>query len=151
MDRKGRTVFRGLLPFLFIAACVSVATGSRARAVEPATRAPATELADGIWTVHGHAIHGTRRCGDWLVRLTNARGQLSGVVSHARTTVPMENLVLMPDGSFSGTTRAGLAGSRFARASKITGRFSEDSVSLTFNSELCPPRHGVATRHAAGG
>ena len=48
MDRKGRTVFRGLLLFLFIAACVSVATGSRARAVEPGTRAPATELADGF-------------------------------------------------------------------------------------------------------
>jgi hypothetical protein len=64
--------------------------------------------------------------------------QLSGVVSHAPTTVRMENLVLIADGSFSGTTRAGLAGSRFARASKITGRFSGDSVSLTFESELCP-------------
>jgi hypothetical protein len=28
--------------------------------------APATQLPDGIWTVQGRAIQGTRRCGDWL-------------------------------------------------------------------------------------
>jgi len=113
--------------------------------------ASAAQLADGTWTVQGHAIHGTRRCGDWLVRLTNARGQLSGVVSHARSTVPIQNLVLMPDGSFSGTTQASLSGSRRAPPSKVTGRFSEDMVSLTFDSERCPLRHGAATRRAAGG
>jgi hypothetical protein len=141
MDRKGRIVFRGSLRFLFIATCVSAATVSPVRA----------QLADGIWTVQGPAIHGTRRCGDWLVRLTSAQGQLSGVVSHARSTVPIENLVLMPDGSFSGTTRASLSGSRRAPPSKVTGRFSGDTVSLTFDSERCPPRHGTATRHASSG
>ena len=151
MDRKGRIVFRGSLRFLFIAGCVSVAAVSPVRAVAQVSTAPATQLADGIWTVQGHAIHGTRRCGDWLVRLTNARGQLSGVVSHARSTVPIENLVLMPDGSFSGTTQASLSGSRRAPPSKVSGRFSGDTVSLTFDSERCPPRHGTATRHAAGG
>jgi hypothetical protein len=157
-------VLRGSLRFLLIVLCVSV-QGACQSTVEvpsapvavssvPAGRvapAPATELADGIWTVQGPAIHGTRRCGDWRVRLTSAQGQLSGVVSHARSTVPIENLVLMPDGSFSGSTQASLSGSRRAPPSKVTGRFSGDTVSLTFDSERCPPRHGTAIRHAAGG
>jgi hypothetical protein len=165
MDRKGRIVFRGSLRFLFIVVGVSVQGAcqsaveapsapvavSPAPAAQPVAPAPATQLADGIWTVQGPAIHGTRRCGDWLVRLTSAQGQLSGVVSHARSTVPAENLVLMPDGSFSGTTRASLSGSRRAPPSKVTGRFSGDTVSLTFDSERCPPRHGTAIRRAAGG
>ena len=36
------------------------------RALEPVVAAPATQLPDGIWTVQGRAIQGTRRCGDWL-------------------------------------------------------------------------------------
>ena len=119
-------------------------------ALEP-TAAPATQLADGIWTVQGRAIQGTRRCGDWLVRLTNRQGQLSGVVSLARSSVPIQDLALQPDGSFSGTTQAGLTGSRHARAYKVTGRFSGDTVSLTLQDDMCPPRHGTATRQAASG
>ena len=140
-----------MLRFLLIAACASLAAISPVGAVKPATTVPATQLADGIWTVQGPAIHGTRRCGDWLVRLTNARGQLSGVVSHARSTVPILNLVLMPDGSFSGTTQANLSGSRRAPPSKVTGRFSGDAVSLTFDSERCPPRQDTVTRRAVDG
>jgi len=141
MDRKGWTVFRRSLPFLFIAVSVSVA------AVVPVQ----AQLTNGSWTVQGTRVPGSRRCGEWLVRLTNARGQLSGVVSHARATVPIQKVVLMPDGSFSGTTQASLSGSRRAPSSKVTGRFSGDTVSLTFDSERCPPRHGVATRRTAGG
>jgi len=141
MDRKGWTVFRRSLPFLFIAVSVSVA------AVVPVQ----AQLTNGTWTVQGTRVPGSRRCGEWLVRLTNARGQLSGVVSHARATVPIQNVVLMPDGSFSGTTQASLSGSRRAPSSKVTGRFWGDTVSLTFDSERCPPRHGVATRRTAGG
>ena len=105
------------------------------------------QLSDGIWTVQGRAIPGSRRYGDWLVRLTNVRGQLSGVVSLARSSVPIQDLALLPDGSFSGTTRAGLAGSRHARAYKVTGKFSGDTVSLTLEDDICPPRHGIAIRH----
>src|SRR5271166_1125959 len=140
MDRKGRIVFRGTLRFLFVATCVSVAAVSPVRAVEPAITAQATQLADGTWTVQGTRVPGSRRCGEWLVRLTNARGQLSGVVSHAGATVPIQNLVLMPDGSFSGTTRASMSGSRRAPPSTVTGQFSGDTVSLTFDSERCAPR-----------
>jgi len=134
-------VFRRSLPFLFIAVSVSVA------AVVPVQ----AQLTNGTWTVQGTRVPGSRRCGEWLVRLTNARGQLSGVVSHARATVPIQKVVLMPDGSFSGTTQASLSGSRRAPSSKVTGRFWGDTVSLTFDSERCPPRHGVATRRTAGG
>jgi hypothetical protein len=151
MDRRGRIVFRGSLCLLFIAVCLSVVAVWPVRAVESVTTAQAMQLADGTWTVQGTRVPGSRRCGEWLVRLTNARGQLSGAVSHARATVPIQDLVLMPDGSFSGTTRASMSGSRRAPPSKVTGRFSGNTVSLTFDSERCPPRHGTATRSAAGG
>ena len=145
MDRKTETVFRISSSFLIIVVCVSLVAVSSVRAV-----APAAQLADGIWTVQGRAIQGTRRCGDWLVRLTNSGGQLSGVVSLARSSVPIQNLMLQPDGTFSGTTRAGLTGSRHARAYKITGKFSGDTVSLTLQDSMCPPRSGTAIRQASG-
>ena len=109
------------------------------------------QLADGTWTVQGEGSSGSRRCGAWLVCLTNLRGQLSGTVSHARTTVAIQNLVLMPDGTFSGATEADLRRSRHARASKVTGRFSGDTVSLTLEIQSCPARQGTAIRQAARG
>jgi hypothetical protein len=166
MDRKGRTELRGSLPFLLIAACMSVqsaceypaatppvpAAVSPVLAAAPAAPAPAIQLADGTWRVQGTRVPGSRRCGEWLVRLTSAGGQLSGTVSHARNTaLPIQNLVLMPDGSFSGTTQASLSGSRRAPPAKITGQFSGDTVNLTFDSERCPPRQGTAARRALGG
>ena len=141
MDRRGKLIFRGSLSFLLIAGCVWVSGISPARA----------QLADGVWTVQGEGSPGSRRCGRWLVRLTNVRGQLSGTVSHARTTVPIQNLVLMPDGTFSGTTEADLRRSRHARGSKVTGRFSGDRVNLTLEIQSCPARQGTATRRAVSG
>jgi len=147
MDRKGRTVLRRSMRLLLMAVCVSVQGDCQPTveapsapvavapvpAAQPVAPAPATQLADGIWTVQGPAI-------PWhppLWRLARSpdqsQGQLSGVVSHDRLTVPIENLVLMPDGSFSGSRRP--------PPSKITWRFSGDRVSLSFDSERCPPRH----------
>ena len=151
MDRKSRTAFCRSWSFLLIAGGVSVAAIAPVRAVEPVATAQTMQLADGTWTVQGPGFRGSRRCGDWLVRLTSAQGRLSGEVSHARANVPIRNLVLMPDGSFSGTAPASFARSRHAHASKISGQFSGDTVSLTFDSEHCPPRHGTATRRALGG
>ena len=141
MGRKGKCVVRGPLLFLLIAGCVWISGVSPVRA----------QLADGTWTVQGEGSPGSRRCGAWLVRLTNLRGQLSGTVSHARTTVPIQNLVLMPDGTFSGATKPDLRRSRHARASKVTGRFSGDAVNLTLDIQSCPAREGTATRQAARG
>jgi hypothetical protein len=107
-------------------------------------------LADGTWTVQGRELPGAR-CGHWLVRLTNAHGDLSGVVSLARGSVSLTNLTLMPDGSFSGSTRAGIVGSTYARAYKVTGRFSGDTVHLTLKNDICPARHGVARRSQTHG
>jgi hypothetical protein len=151
MDRKRPTMRRRLLSFLFIAVGAPLVTVSPLRAAEQMTAATETQLGDGIWTVQRLAIPGRRRCGNWLVRLTNAGGQLSGVVSLARASVPIQNLTLQPDGSFSGTTQAALVGSSPARAYKVSGNFSGDTVSLTLQDNICPPRHGTATRQARGG
>ena len=149
MDQIDRTLFRELPRFLLIMACASLGVFPLAETAESAAVVPATQLPDGIWTVQGRAIQGTRRCGDWLVRLTSRQGQLSGVVSLARSSVPIQNLALQTDGSFSGTTRAGLTGSRHTRAYQVTGQFSGDTVRLTLEDDMCPPRHGEAARQAA--
>ena len=163
MDRRGRTGFRGSLPFLLIAACVSVqsacqypaATHPAPAAVSPvpaAAPAPAIQLADGTWRVHGTRVPGSRFCGEWLVRLTSTGGQLSGTLSHARNTaIPIQNLELMPDGSFSGTAPERLVGRNRAPASKVIGQFSEETVSLIFESERCPASQGTAARHPPSG
>lgn len=140
---KGHTVFSSLPGSLAIAICVFLP----ARAQPPA--AAPNRIPDGTWTVQGREIPGTR-CGHWLVRLTNSRGTLSGVVSLARGSVPLTNLTLMPDGSFSGSTQAGLVGSTYARAYKISGRFSGDTVHLSLKNDVCPARQGTATRRTAG-
>ena len=138
-------MFSKLPSYLVIAICASLAAVTPARPQSPAT-GPAV-LANGTWTVQGREIPGTR-CGHWLVRLTNAHGRLSGVVSLARSSVPLQGLSLVPDGSFSGTTQARVVGSTYARAYKVTGKFTGDTVHLTLENDVCPARHGVATRHA---
>src|SRR5271169_7083980 len=137
----------GSLHFFFIGTCASLSAASPARAQPPG--APPVTLANGTWTVQGREIPGTR-CGHWLVRLTNSQGRLTGVVSLARGSVPIQNLALLPDGSFSGTTQAGVVGSTHARAYRITGKFAGDTVHLTLETNLCPARHGVAARQSGG-
>ncbi len=105
---------------LIIAMCVSLAATCTSRA-QPSPTAP-VRLLNVTWTVQGREIPGTR-CGHWLVRLTNMHGRLTGLVSLARASVPIENLTAMPDGSFAGTTRAGVVGSTRARAYKVSGKF----------------------------
>ena len=146
MHRIGGSLVRGSTLLLLVAVCASLAAVLPLRATEAVTTAPASELADGIWVVHGRAIPSSERCGDRLIRLTNKQGRLSGVVALGRASVRLENLALLPDGSFSGTTRGGLAGSRLARAYKVTGQFSGDTVSLALEDDICPPRHGIAIR-----
>ena len=148
MHKKVGSLVRGSTRFLAVAAGMLVAVIASMPLGEGAVAAG--PISDGTWRVQGRAIHGTR-CGDWLVTLTNTQGQLSGVVALARASVPIENLVLQPDGSFSGTTRAGLVGPRHARAYRIKGRFSGNTVFLTLEGNLCPPRHGTAIRQAAVG
>ena len=126
--------------------CALVAAVLLVPAVKPAAAGSTIELADGTWLVHAQVNSGSRYCSDRLVRLTNRQGQLSGAVAFARASAPIHNLVLLPDGSFSGATRGGVAGSKLGRFYKITGKFSDDVVSLTLEGTGCPPRHGTATR-----
>jgi hypothetical protein len=119
------------------------------RTAEPATAAVANRLPDGVWIVQGRRISGMR-CGDWMVRLTNAQDRLSGVVSLARSSVPLQNLAVSPGGSFSGTAPARVVGTTHVRGYRVTGRFSGDRVDLTLQDNICPPRHGTATRQARG-
>src|SRR5271166_2531458 len=118
-----RTPFNGsrALPALVVALWVSLAAIGPGRTQPPAAAPVVVPV--GTWTVQGREIPGTR-CGHWLVRLTNRDGRLSGVVSLARGSVPLENLVLQPDGSFSGATRAGVVGSTHARPYTVTGGFT---------------------------
>ena len=164
MNRRSRTVSLVSLRFLLFAVCMSMQSACQPQAAAPPAPAaappvpvaqpspppPAVQLADGTWTVHGRRVPGSRRCGEWLVRLTSAGGQLSGFVTHARATVPIQNLVLMPDGSFSGSTPARMSGSRRAPPSTVTGSFSADTVSVTFDSERCPARQATAIRRPSG-
>jgi hypothetical protein len=91
--------------FLAAAVCASVASVLPVRAVE--LMAEPASLADGVWTVQGRD-----RCGGWLVRLTNNQGHLSGIIRLTGSSAPFRNLVMEPDGSFSGTTRARVARTR---------------------------------------
>src|SRR5215831_11458940 len=144
MDRKGRA----LLSCLVAAVCASFVVVSAAGAVEPTAAPP--QLADEIWLVHARANSGGRYCSDRLVRLTNRQDQLSGAVAFARASAPIHNFVRLPDGSFSGATRGGAAGSELGRFYKVTGKFSGDAVSIILEGTGCPPRRGTASRKARG-
>ena len=146
MDHDGKAVVRRSSRSV-VALFASLVAVSLVPPVE-AAGTPAPSLAEGTWTVQGRAIHGTRRCGDWLVRLTNRQGQLSGVLSLARSSVPIRNLTLQADGTFSGTIQPGVVGSTHVRAYRVSGRFSGDMVSLKLEDNFCPPRQGTATRQA---
>jgi hypothetical protein len=125
-----------------VALCALVADVSPSRAVGPSAAPPAGPLADGVWTVRGRAIPG-RRCGDWQVRLTNAQGRLSGVLSLARSSVPIENLALLPDGSFSGATQAGVVGSTLCGLTGSPGGFP--ATRSTSPSKIMSARRATAS------
>ena len=104
---------------------------------------------DGFWNVEGRMISGTR-CGDWMVRLEVEQGRLTGLVGVRQGNVILQNLVLRPDGSFSGNTAAGHIGGRVVRAFQVRGRFSGDLVTVTLSNEICPDRNGHALRQWTG-
>jgi hypothetical protein len=105
----------------------------------------ASGAADGLWVVQGRGIPGMR-CADWMVRLAVRQGQLSGVVGVSQGNVALENLVLRPNGSFAGNTRAGHVNARSVRAYQVRGQFNGDLVSVTLGNEICPDRQGGGRR-----
>ena len=104
---------------------------------------------EGFWNVQGRAIPGMS-CGDWMVRLAVKQERLTGVVGVGQGNVILQNLVLRPDGSFSGNTPAGHINGRVARAYQVRGQFNGDVVTLTLSNEICPDRNGQGLRHSTG-
>ena len=104
---------------------------------------------DGFWNVQGRAVSGMR-CGDWMVRLAVEQGRLTGVVGVGQGNVMLQNLVLRPDGSFSGNTPQGHINGRVVRAYQVRGQFSGDLVTLTLSNEICGDRQGRGQRQWTG-
>lgn len=111
----------------------------------PAGPAVAQAPPDGFWEVQGRAISGLP-CGDWFVRLAVRQGQLYGIVGVGQGNVPIEQLTVQPDGSFTGATRAGHVNARSVRAYKVSGRFAGDRAFVTLENEVCPARQGTGWR-----
>lgn len=104
---------------------------------------------DGFWTVQGRSVPGTR-CADWRVRLAAEQGRLTGVVGVGQGNVILQNLVLQPDGRFSGNTVAGHVNNRAVRAYDVTGRFAGEMVTVTLKNEICPDRSATGWRQPVG-
>jgi hypothetical protein len=120
-----------------------------ALASPPLTSALAQAPVHGFWTVHGRGVSGTR-CGAWFIRLALDQGRLTGVLGVSQGNVTLQNLVLRPDGSFSGNSLEGYVNHRHVRAYNVVGRFSGDLVSVTLKNEICPDRSGTGRRQPTG-
>jgi hypothetical protein len=141
---NSRGLFNGLGSVRCPAATVSLIT----LAPHGAARAQVPQ-GIGFWNAQGRAVSGTR-CGDWFVRLAIEDGTLVGVLGVGQGNIVIQNLVLRPDGSFSGTTPAGSVNSRSVRAYDISGRFTSDIASITVKNEICPDRTTAARRQPVG-
>ena len=59
---------------------------------------------DGTWQAGGEPQPGSEQfCGDWFVRLVVFEGRPSGFVSVGAGFLPLQNIVLKSDGSFTAT------------------------------------------------
>lgn len=103
------------------------------------------DLPDGNWDVQGRAVMGSP-CGHWFVRLHVNRGRLSGIVGVGQGNVPLQNIVLQADGSFSGSTRETWLGHRHVRAFQVRGQFVGDIVQVTLENQYCDARSASASR-----
>jgi len=108
---------------------------------------------DGAWSAGGGPETGTERwCGSWQMRLDIAQGRpTGGVVSVMRGNTTLENIVLLPDGSFTATARGGGIGTSQLemKAYEVKGKLSGDQIvaTLTMTSDpRCGTRTGKGTR-----
>jgi hypothetical protein len=105
--------------------------------------------ADGTWEVRLTGDTGFRCSGDYIIRLTVAQGRLSGVFLGPGGTQSIPNLVLNPDGSFSGTTSGGqAAGGNPLSVFSLSGQLSGDTATVTTTNTIraCGPRTGHGAR-----
>jgi hypothetical protein len=116
---------------------------------------------DGAWEVR---FAGAVKCpSDWIVRLTIDQGRLSGVFQAlirwgsrwGLAPQAIENFVLKPDGSFTGTTSGFAPGRQGAipalKMFSVSGQFSGDTVTVTTTriDGGCETRTGQGTRSGA--
>ena len=111
---------------------------------------PRPAAPDGNWEVHGSAT--SRQCGSWSVRITASQGRLSGSFfagdyGASIGLLPIRDLALQPDGTFSGS---GVTGSQGVYS--FSGRFSGDMMGLTMASvsARCPETRTGQGRRFAG-
>jgi hypothetical protein len=134
-----------IVALLVMAVCVPVIAVSRPQTAEPATASPSRWLADGIWIVQARAP-GNQHCTDRLVRLSNKQGRLSGALAFARASVPIRNLMLPPDGSILGATRARLTDQNSAALIKLAASSAGIRSALPLKVMAAPsPRHRNST------
>jgi len=96
---------------------------------------------DGTWSIYGSGDGG--RCGDWMVRLSVARGAASGFLSIGKGTLPLR-VVLQPDGSFSGNADSAVGVYTTAQYT-LSGNIAGDRMTLKLDGAGCP-RTGQARR-----
>jgi hypothetical protein len=86
-----------------------------------------------------------------FVRLIVAQGQLSGVTVGEVGTQTIESLVLMADGSFTGSTSGFIEGARQLGATfSVSGQFTGKAVTVSLaNGGKCGTRTGRGTRVGA--
>jgi hypothetical protein len=107
----------------------------------------AAAAVDGTYSAN---LPGGSRCsGGLIVRLTITRGQLSGVVVGSAGSQTIENLVLKPDGSFTGSTSGATGSSHVGFAYTVSGQFSGNAVTVSATGGTCGTITGQGTR--AGG
>ena len=100
---------------------------------------------DGTWQANGESVG---RCGrSWSLRLTVAQGQASGSVTFTNGTEPLGNLVLKPDGTFTGVTvpTNNLYG-RLMTQGNVSGKLSADTITVSFEGGGCGTREAKGTR-----
>jgi len=110
----------------------------------------AAQPADGNWEVRLPHTAGKKCNEDALFRFNVAQGQLSGAFVGPRGTQPLRELVLNPDGSFSGETAGGAAAAGDPKhIISFAGKFSGSTVSLrAIDTMGCGTRtgRGILTR-----
>jgi hypothetical protein len=89
---------------------------------------------DGDWAVYGTGL-GTQTCGNWAVKLTVVRGQVSGTVAVGSGSRTFGNVAVQADGTFRSVTSPGSG--VWANQPRqqmpifsVSGRFSGDKVTV---------------------
>src|SRR5271155_5053868 len=106
---------------------------------------------DGTWQAGGEPQPGSEQfCGDWFVRLVVFQGRPSGFVSVGAGFLPLRQISLQPDGSFTATAAGGGLTSNDSREllpHVVSGKLSGNTITASL---AIPGDPGCGTRTAQG-